>query len=330
MAANDLFNYMRDATQQMQSEYERIQKRAAEDPGTAGDNGEENWAELLRKWLPPSYQVVTKGRIMNTKGECGPQVDVLVLSPSYPKALLGKKEYLEGGVLSAFECKLTLKSEHIRTAVKNAAEIRRLSQPARQGTPYKELHTRIRYGLLAHSHAWQGIESAPIENVEKHLHLTEREDSQHPNEVLDVICVSDLAVWKTIKALFAGQSLLSQMSVRYKKLGEASWSAIQQAGGVIEIAHLCHAEPNQMSEDKKKLFTPIGSFLAGFYEMLAWEDIGLRPLAEYFILSELSGLGQGGGKIWPITVLSDDLAAKLRQGACLVSGERWHEWSMTL
>jgi hypothetical protein len=154
MSLNDLFDYMRSATHQMQGEYERIQKRAVEDPGTAGDNGEENWAELLRRWLPKSYHIVTKGRIMNTEGECGPQVDVLVLSPAYPEALLGRKEYLEGGVLAAFECKLTLKAEHIFTAVKNAAQIRRLSQPLRQGSPRKELYSRVYYGLLAHSHIW--------------------------------------------------------------------------------------------------------------------------------------------------------------------------------
>lgn len=327
MAANDLFNYMRDATQQMQSEYERIQKRAAEDPGTAGDDGEENWAELLRKWLPSSYRVVTKGRIMNTAGECGPQVDVLVLSPAYPEALLGRKEYLEGGVLAAFECKLTLKAEHIHTAVNNAAEIRRLSQPARQSTPYKELHGRVRYGLLAHSHVWKGKQSLPIENIEKHLHGAELSEAQHPKEVLDVICVSDLAVWNTMKLLATGQPLLSQMSVRYERLGRF-WNTIQEAGGVVEVAHVCSAESNQTSDDKKHLFTPIGAFLATLFKMLAWEDTSLRPLAEYFILADLLGSGRGGGKMWPLTVLSDDLAAKLKQGAPLVSGERWHEWSL--
>jgi hypothetical protein len=35
----------------MAEEYDRIQKRATEDPGTAGDQGEENWATLLRNWL---------------------------------------------------------------------------------------------------------------------------------------------------------------------------------------------------------------------------------------------------------------------------------------
>lgn len=268
MSLNDLFDYMRNATHQMQNEYERIQKRAVEDPGTAGDNGEENWAELLRRWLPKSYHIVTKGRIMNTKGECSPQVDVLVLSPSYPEALLGRKEYLEGGVIAAFECKLTLKAEHIRTAVKNAAEIRRLSQVPRQGTPHKELYTRVSYGLLAHSHIWQGQQSSPIENIERHLFQTEETETQHPKEVLDVVCVSDLATWSTVKLLIAGTSLLSQLSIRYQQLGDV-WEELQAAGGVIETVHTCFAHAYQETDEKKQLFTPIGSFLSRLLEAVS-------------------------------------------------------------
>ncbi len=69
---HELFAFMRDATLQMASEYDQIQNRATEDPGTAGDQGEENWASLLRRWLPPSYQVVTKGRILSDQGTAGP------------------------------------------------------------------------------------------------------------------------------------------------------------------------------------------------------------------------------------------------------------------
>lgn len=329
MASNDLFNYMRDATHQMQSEYARIRKRAVEDPGTAGDNGEENWAELLRRWLPPLYRVVTKGRIMNSKGDCGPQVDVLVLSPAYPEALIGKKEYLEGGVVAAFECKLTLKAEHLYAATHNAASIRRLSSPLRSGTPHRELHGNVVYGLLAHSHVWQGQESTPIENVEKHLLKAEAKELRHPKEVLDLICVSDLAVWSTLTFVVAGGSLLSQMRDRYQPLAEM-WTAIQHVGGLVEVTHICSSERHQTEPEAKQLFTPIGSFLAALLQRLAWRDPSLQPLAEYFILANLLGSGQGSGRVWPLSVLSDELAEKLRKGNSLVTGERWNEWSMVL
>ena len=126
----------------MAAEYNRIQKRATEDPGTAGDQGEENWAELLRGWLPRTYEVVTKGRIISQDGRTSPQVDVLVLKDVYPKGLLNKKLYLAAGVAAAFECKTTLKAEHIERAVQTCAEIKNL-YPVREGTPYKELHAPI-------------------------------------------------------------------------------------------------------------------------------------------------------------------------------------------
>ena len=59
--SHDLYDFMAQISGEKSAEYQRIRKRATEDSGTAGDQGEENWAELLRDWLPPTYQVVTKG-----------------------------------------------------------------------------------------------------------------------------------------------------------------------------------------------------------------------------------------------------------------------------
>lgn len=316
MALNDLFDYMRIATQQMQSEYWRIQKRAVEDPGTAGDNGEENWAELLRQWLPKSYQVVTKGRIMSANGECSPQVDVLVLSPSYPEALLGRKEYLEGGVVAAFECKLTLKGEHVRDVLKNAAAIHRISKSQRKGTPRRELYSRIFYGLLTHSHAWQGEKSTPIENVFTHLDQSEIE-ILHPVEMPELICISDLATWKTTKVI-----ICRDQDDYLKSFGE-----IQKADGVVSAGHVCFAGLYQLEKKEKQLFTPIGVFLSMLLRGLAWEDPSLRPLVEYFNIVQLVGSGSGRSKHWPLSILSPEVAEELRQGRHITSSDdMWDEW----
>ena len=45
---HDLYDFMQQVSDEMSTEYHRIQRRAAEDPGTAGDQGEENWAGMLR------------------------------------------------------------------------------------------------------------------------------------------------------------------------------------------------------------------------------------------------------------------------------------------
>ena len=79
---HDLYDFMRQISAEMSAEYDRIQKRATEDPGTAGDQGEENWAALLRDLLPRNFEVVTKGRIISQDGDTSPQIDVLVLKSS--------------------------------------------------------------------------------------------------------------------------------------------------------------------------------------------------------------------------------------------------------
>jgi hypothetical protein len=327
MPSNDLVSYMRDATHIMQSEYARIRKRAAEDPGTAGDNGEENWAELLRKWLPHGYRVVTKGRVMNQSGQCGPQVDILVLSPAYPEALLTKKEYLEGGVVAAFECKLTLKAGHIRSAVENAAAIRRLSSYQRRGTPYTELHPPVLFGLLAHSHAWQGENANPIANIARHLQEQSWKAAEHPNQMVDFVCVSDLANWNSQKFIELN------LGGRPRHVPEEMWNTWERAGGVVQANLLCYSNRDYAIEVRDEVFTPIGFFVTDLYEKLSWNDERLRPLAAYFTGIGLPGInstvaGQAAARMWPITVLSPRLVETLRHGSYPASTERWHEWRL--
>src|SRR5947199_10847939 len=112
MAVHEIHDFIIFAQRTIEEEYTRIRKRAAEDPGTAGDEGEENWATLLREWLPPAYHVVTKGRIVSSDGSTSPQVDVVILHPAYPLKLREKKLYLSSGVIAALECKLTLRVHH--------------------------------------------------------------------------------------------------------------------------------------------------------------------------------------------------------------------------
>ena len=139
---HDLFDFMRRISDKMAAEYECIQKRASEDPGTAGDQDEENWAALLRSWLPPIYHVVTKGRIISHDGRTSPQIDVLVLKSVYPETLHNVKHYLAAGVAAAFECKTTLRASHIERAMENNVKIKNL-YPNRIGSSYKKLTAPI-------------------------------------------------------------------------------------------------------------------------------------------------------------------------------------------
>jgi len=330
MPDNDLHDYMSQRTAEIQSEYERIRKRSREDPGTAGDNGEENWRAVFEEWLPPMYHVVTKGRIMNIKGQCGPQVDVLVLSPFYPKHLRDKKEYLEGGVIAAFECKLTLSASDIREAVQNSVDLRRgTSYPLRKGTPYKEANHPLIYGLLAHSHQWKRDGSAPLENIEKHLHENETSHVEHPRELLDVVCVADLAAWTTAKMFLPPQIFLDAQGKLDETYG-GRYGNFPYQNGVLETVHVRHSKETQNKAGDRERVKPLGALLTFLLQRIAYEDAGLRALAEYFVLANISGSGQGNARLWQLSnVFSGELQAKMWRHPWNTGG-RWDEWGASL
>lgn len=49
---HNLHHYMNEISDEMARNYKEIQEWSSTDPGTAGDQGEENWAKWLCEWLP--------------------------------------------------------------------------------------------------------------------------------------------------------------------------------------------------------------------------------------------------------------------------------------
>lgn len=133
MERHDFFKLMGATNESLANDYRRIRQRSLDDPGTAGDQAEEDWAKVFRNWLPANYPIITKGRILFEDGTSSPQVDILVLKPSYPLALRHEKYVLIGGVVAAFECKLTLRREHIDHAFRVAAEMSLLRSREKHG-----------------------------------------------------------------------------------------------------------------------------------------------------------------------------------------------------
>ncbi|HEX3809309.1 MAG TPA: DUF6602 domain-containing protein [Rhizomicrobium sp.] len=318
MHGNDLFDFMRQIDTGLSSEYERIRKRSLEDPGTAGDQGEENWGDLLREWLPANYHVRTKGRILAHDGRAGPQVDVLVLSPVYPRYLLNKKLYLAGGVVAAFECKNTLEALHITDAVKSCVAIQDLT-PKREGSPYKELFGSIAFGLLAHSHSWKGEKSTPIENIRKRLSEDDLNLVHHPRQTLDFLCVADLACWTSSRIALVGPSI------------HTDWAAMADIYGTEGSATSAYMEHSKKArefwpEDPRD-FTPVGALLKSLLKRLSWEDISMRRLARYFELSNVAGNAHGLPRLWASSIYSEAVRPKVVAGQ-FSNGEEWDEWSM--
>jgi hypothetical protein len=298
----------------MSAEYNRIQMRVAEDPGTAGDQGEENWAELLRDWLPRTYEVVTKGRIISQDGATSPQIDVLVLKGSYPKKLINKKLYLAAGVAAAFECKTTLRAKHIDEAMDNCVRIKNL-YPNRAGTPYKELHAPLVYGLLAHSHSWKTDNSTPEQNIEQRLHEVDAVHVSHPRFQLDVLCVADLAAWTSRIVTFVGPRQILDWS---------TMASVYGSSGSATSAYVGHSRTNERQVDQ---FTPIGVLISYLSQRLAWENPSLRDLADYYRIVNLEGSGQGYMRIWPSSIYSEEIRPRVE--ACMLSYDKsWDEWNV--
>ena len=313
---HDLHDFMRQISHEMSAEYGRIQRRATEDPGTAGDQGEENWAELLRGWIPRSYQVVTKGRIISQDGRTSPQVDVIVLKDVYPEKLLAKKLYLAAGVAAAFECKTTLRAAHISKAVETSVAVKDL-YPVRTGTPYKELHSPILYGLLAHSHVWTSDDATIETAISERWKDADLQYVTHPRQGLDVICVADFGTWTATKLTFLNPN-------HYDLANNPHLAAIYGPNG---SAANYYAKKTVAQDDATGLFTPVGMLIANLSHKLAWENPGLRDLADYYTHVNIGNFGSGAGRMWPSSIYSGEVRARA-EGGFLSNGKRWDEWSI--
>ena len=319
---HDLHDFMLQIQHQMSAEYERISKRAAQDPGTAGDEGEENWAQLLRGWLPSNFSVVTKGRIIAHDGMVSGQMDVIVLKGTYPKALINKKMYLAAGVAAVFECKNTLRAHHIDKAVRTSAELKGL-YPIRKGTPYQELHSPIIYGLLAHSHSWNRENSTPEQNITDRLRESENAHIQHPRLGLDLICVADLCTWKLSKFTYIDPGLfdpgLSEYALRESKRmwPEPAASTMYRRSPYRNIPH--------------EYGTAMGAFISFLINRMAWENPDMRGIAKYFEQTGISGMtGEVGPvnhlrRLWPSSIYSEQIRSRVE--ACTFDSCPWSEWS---
>ena len=182
------------------AECDHIQERATENLTNTKNEEEQSWAKLLREWLPSTYEVVTNGRIISGDGRISREVDVLVLKRASSKKLLSENLYVASCAAAAFECKTTLVIEHIVKAMKACTEIKSL-YPDRVGTPYRELHTPIIYGVLAHSYSWKDENTMPESAIEHKLSASDGTYVLHPRECLDLLCIADLGTWKTVKVL---------------------------------------------------------------------------------------------------------------------------------
>lgn len=286
-SVNDLRSFIEAANREMSLEYERICARSTEDPGTAGDEGESNWAELLRQWLPAHYHITTKGRVLSWDGVASHQVDVVILRPEYPPALLKKKVYLSSGVVAVFECKLTLRRRDVSKAVRRAAEFQR-AQAFKQGTPREDLFSHITYGLLAHSSDIPGRKDDQ-DPISISLWNAAEEHVQHPRELLDLICVADRQAWFATKHVFRGPRSNDPAS---------------------HVIHTSQMEASR-SDAAASRHLPVGAFLTKALNRLTLEDHRLAAIAGAMNAGGLVPAASGRVRQWEVDCLSPAVRAQL-------------------
>lgn len=314
---HELTRWLRQDEAEMQSEYLRIRDATPEDPGTAGDEGEEVWAGLLRQWLPEAYSIVTKGRLLSADGKRGPQVDVIVLRPGYPTRLMTKKVYLLGGVAAAFECKNTLKTRHLSGVFERAARMDDLAERVLP-TPVGEMLSSVPYGLLAHSTEWTSSPDSQRQHVDSLLQdglMGMAGFRKSP----DLVCVADLATWTLIASPYYGPALMPpdtwrevQAKWSLRPEGHASCGYARYVEGIIPDS----APPN-----------PIAVLIPAIMRRIARHDHSIRPLADYFMATGLSGSGrQIAERTFGLDTFSSEVRASIP--GSLVNGQRYSDWSM--
>lgn len=312
---HDLTDFIGRSADQLAAEYRRIRARAREDPGTAGDEGEENWRELLEDWLPSDLTVTTKGRIIGANGERSRQLDVVVLRPGYPKALINRKVYLAGGVLAAFECKLTLKPAHVARAAENARLIRRLSAD-RVGTPYAESHASIIVGILAHS-AEFGRE--PHDRMDRLLQA-ELDRDAHPRETMDAICVADLGCWRSLT------THMSRLEPPELWTATRELHRLPEIGGstVLYMRSDPGRAPTQTSGDS------LWALIERLNRRIAWELPQYQAISQYLTIAqgERGNSQSVAARSWPFDYLSVPVRAGVLRGGLTNRGWAWDPWGM--
>jgi hypothetical protein len=305
---HDFFKLMAAVKDSLARDYDRIRERSRDDPGTAGDQAEEDWAAILRNWLPAVYPVITKGRILFEDGSSSPQIDVLVLKPSYPLGLRNEKYIFAGGVVAAFECKLTLRRDDVKTAFQTASIIKRKAR-AQHGTPYDELNSMPIFGLLAHSSSPRGKQ--PSWKLHEIVEKYQTAFAKHPRELLDIICVADTATLPLGKHLLIGNDLDQD---EREQLSEV------EGVDLISTMYVIH-------DEERTEVSSTGAILAGLIHDLtfrmAFEDVAIRDWADH-----LSYLGFYGGIGRPVFWTGDDLSLKvrLRLNTSGRDTDRWSKW----
>lgn len=216
--------------------------------------------------------------------------------------MLNCKEYLSGGVVAAFECKTTLRRKHIEEFVEHSRKIEKLAFNE-NGTPRKDLQSKIYYGLLAHS-AWREKRKFnQKEIIEKAIWEYNKKYITHPREIPDIICVADLGVWKSQKMIVPNYDNVKGLKGNFVMSGYVA------------------------SDNKEEFFTPVGVCVFDLLQNIAWRYSSVRDIVTYMRKLNIFGNARGYARPWEWAILSEETRKNIYK---LKNGGFLDEWSMVI
>jgi hypothetical protein len=311
--AHEHHEWLSDLNDTIVRAYEREQEMAR-DPKEiqrVGHRNESEWARVLRRWLPPQYEIGTRKYILledEGGGNATDETDLVIFHPSYPHELRSQSSVLAGGLAAAFSVKRKVGRNEIEEACQASLILRR-SLRVRKATLRHELVPPIFYGLLAESHAWKSPSSKPFDNVETAITEFEASHLNSPREGLDLICIADLGCWRRVLFVMPmrlqGAHPEMQPGLRLGSfVGSGMFNSDREPGGPVPT------------------LSPLTRFVGALWGKLALNDPTLEPIADGLRATEPSLHGKAGMKNWKLAdVVSDDVMDRLEVGP--VSGRDW-------
>src|SRR5215217_6235488 len=122
----------------------------------------------------------------------------------------------------------------------------------------------------------------------------------HPREMLDLVCVADLATWSAHR--------LTSIPITNPN---APTKILGYTPGTMYVRPYREEERDKhgaaIREDE---YTPIGGILTDLMTKLAWEHPDMRELNHYFRRSNLDGSGLGETRSWSHEIFSDEVKTK--------------------
>lgn len=275
--SNEIKRWFSSVEDDIRHSYETaLESHQSKDIQRSGHQGEATWFEVLRRWLPPHYDVGLRKYIVGSREDLKPfETDIVVFDPTYPAPLRERSTVLAAGVAAAFSVKLSVKKQTIHEEVARSARIADFA-PGNARNVVGVVYPEIVTGILAHK-GQAGVDDRQglLETV-----AAASEGIDHPRKLVDLVCVADVA---TIACK------------RHPALANTiTFDPVRLHGRKVQT----HFQPSYQTAG----FGAVAYFIVELYEALGRRDERMRRLARQLraVTSGPAGEQVGHSRDWPM------------------------------